>query len=204
MILDFETIDIYPENHLRVLFEKFHQPPADIVRDYLLENEDDSNVTVAGTSAQIRQLRKHKPHGNSRGKSINPREGMRLKSLYSLSKLAIWAQHKRNWRLMGGRITIMDPRFMREIFASRNLDHIDYVMGHKDLYSDSDKQKYSAIIRGTTAPTLEEVVEITEYIREFDRGLVEVPLDPGIRFDIDDWSEYPNLRPKESWEEESD
>jgi hypothetical protein len=48
------------------------------------------------------------------------------------------------------------------------------------------------------------MLDITEYIRVFDRGTIEVEKDPGVRWDIDDWSMHPNLKPKESWEELQD
>lgn len=203
MILDFKTIDVYPENHLRVLFDKFAQPSTDIVAEYVKETGDES-LHPASAAALIRNLRKTKPHGNDQGKGEkNNRTGIRLKTMYTLSKIATWAQHKRNWRLMGGRVTIMDPRAIKETFSTRFLDHIDYVMDHSEL-DETHKMKYSNIIKGNTAPTFDEMLEITEYIRVFDRGTVEIEKDPGVRWDIDDWSMHPNLTPKDSWEELED
>ena len=65
------------------------------------------------------------------------------------------------------------------------------------------RQKYSRAIRQMAAPQLEELVVLTEYIREFDRGTIKIPKNPGKRWDIDDWSEY-DIDIKDSWEEERD
>lgn len=207
MILDFKTMDLYPENHLRVLFEKFPDPAHGIVQEYVRETGD---KTLSPSSAVnlVRKLREVKPHGNDMGKNTNKsgknnnRKGMRIKTNITLTKVAVWYQQKKNWKIMGGRRTVMDPRYIKDIFEERNLDHNDFLddFDEKDEWT---RQKYSRAIRQMAAPQLEELVVLTEYIREFDRGTIKIPKNPGKRWDIDDWSEY-DIDIKDSWEEERD
>ena len=195
MILDYPIMEAYtPETIKEITHNVVKRSRRKVIQEYQ-ENVDNSGGHLVTITKVWDWALKDKDFGK-----------LHMKSIFGLTDILIWEQANVGQPTNAKTLKLLNPDHVKDELVRRNLHWRDVYEEEKEhLYSwsaSSIRNIYNAPKK--TKPSWDLITYLTKFLIEFDNNILDLPKNPGVRWDIEEWRRTSNIPIKNSWEEAKD
>jgi len=195
MIESFDTIEVWDKKTLIDIPRDLGKSVNEIVTTDLTERKidykkkgTDGNKEYIGLQTAFRQHQKY------------PKRNCFIKFNIEFTDLFVREYQRQNRKIRAGRKSVINPEVIESERKKRDIIAKDFQLEYPE-YKITDVMNY---FLGKSKPRLNFLIDLTEYIQNIEKDILELPPSKGVRWDLDEWIRTANIPVKHSWEQEYD
>lgn len=195
MIESFDTIEVWDKKTLIDIPRDLSRSVTEIVTTDLNERKIDYKTKKTdGYREYIGLLTAFRQHAKY------PKRDCFIKFNIEFTNLFVKEYQRQNKHIRAGRKTVINPEVIESERKKRDIIAKDFQLEYSE-YKITDVMNY---FLGKSRPRLNFLIDLTEYIQNIEKDILELPPSKGVRWDLDEWIRTSNIPIKHSWEQEND